>query len=259
MIWFNCKQCGKTHGRPENSAGTMIFCECGGGNTVPWESTAPPPASPPVATPAPKVPDLAPIQFDPVTIPTPPSALPPTTTGDTYPTSPTPTAAPAYDDEDDQPRRGRHEKRDPDYCFNHQRRPKVGLCPECQESFCQDCLVKFQDQLMCGPCKNFLARHTELPPSASSLANVSLIISLVAGPLLMCLLLVSPGSSAMRILSWLSLLPQVLALGLGVWALYEAEKERKGGGQWVAMTGVAASTLTCVLMILLNYFADRLV
>jgi hypothetical protein len=44
MIWFKCKQCGRTHGRGENLSGTTVFCECGTGNVVPWTSTteAPP-------------------------------------------------------------------------------------------------------------------------------------------------------------------------------------------------------------------------
>ena len=46
MIWFTCKKCGKTHNRPDTAAGTMIFCACGNGNTVPWESTASEPATP---------------------------------------------------------------------------------------------------------------------------------------------------------------------------------------------------------------------
>src|SRR5262249_16114600 len=46
MIWFSCKQCGKVHGRAENSAGTLVFCDCGQGNTVPWESTAAEPEEP---------------------------------------------------------------------------------------------------------------------------------------------------------------------------------------------------------------------
>ena len=251
MIYFTCRKCGKTHGRPESSGGTMIFCDCGHGNTVPWESTAAEPANPPTNSGAPKAPDLAPIQFDPVMIPTPPSAAAPRKDS-TYPTTPPPI------DEERPYRRGRTEKRDPDFCFNHQRRPKEQVCAECEEGFCADCLVKFQGALLCGPCKNFRARRDELPPVASSVANASLIISLIAGPLMICLLLVSPGDGPMRVLSWLSLLPQVLALGLGIWALRDAEKERKAGGQWVALTGVGMASLTCLLMILLNLAASRL-
>jgi hypothetical protein len=250
MIWFTCKKCGKTHSRSESSAGTMIFCECGNGNTVPWESTVAESTTPPVTT-APQGPDLGPIQFDPVTVPTPPSAAG-SKTPSSYPTSP------QERDEERPYRRGRTEKRDPDYCFNHQRRPKVESCAECEQNFCADCLVKFQGVLLCGPCKNFRSRREELPPAASTIANASLIITMIAGPLMICLLLARPGDAPMRILSWLSLLPQLLALGLGVWALREAERDRKGGGQWVALTGVATSSLTCVMMLLLNLAAYRL-
>jgi hypothetical protein len=252
MIHFTCQKCGKTHSRPDGTGGTMIFCDCGQGNTVPWESTAAEPSSPPLATGGPKVPDLAPIQFDPVTIPTPPSAAAPKYD------SAYPSAAPPPIDEDRPTRRGRSEKRDPDYCFNHQRRPRVEACAECEEGFCADCLVRFHGELLCGPCKNFRARRQELPPVASSIASASLIISLIAGPLMMCLLLASPGNGAMRVLSWLSLLPQVLALGLGIWALRDAERERKSGGQWVALTGVGTASLTCVLVLILNLAATRL-
>src|SRR6516164_6467007 len=47
MIWFACKQCGKRHGRGEHLAGTLVFCECGHGNRVPWSSTIPEPAPEP--------------------------------------------------------------------------------------------------------------------------------------------------------------------------------------------------------------------
>jgi hypothetical protein len=97
-----------------------------------------------------------------------------------------------------------------------------------------------------------------MPPVASTIANASLIITMIAGPLMICLLLARPGDAPMRILSWLSLLPQLLALGLGVWALREAERDRKGGGQWVALTSVATSSLTCLMMLLLNLAAYRL-
>lgn len=254
MIWFTCKKCQKTHGRPDNSAGSTIFCDCGHGNLVPWESTVAEPAAPPVVE-VPKVPDLAPIQFDPVKgVPT------ATPAGSDTPkkTSSYPSAPPPIDDDDRPSRRGRTEKRDPDYCFNHQRRPRVEQCTDCEENFCADCLVKFQGALLCGPCKNFRARREELPPATSSMASASLIISLIAGPLMMCLLLASPGNQSMRVLGFLSLLPQLLALALGVWSLREAEKERKGGGQWVAITGVATAAMTCALILFLEVYAGRL-
>src|SRR5436309_3165940 len=53
MIWFACKQCGKRHGRADNLAGTLVFCECGQGNRVPWSSTVPEPEAPEPPPPAP--------------------------------------------------------------------------------------------------------------------------------------------------------------------------------------------------------------
>ena len=253
MIWFMCKKCGKTHGRTDSSAGTMVFCDCGNGNTVPWESTAPePPPAPVVIAPAPppKGPDLGPIQFDPMSVPSTSSGP---GKGSSYPTN----IPPPVDDDDRPHRRGRTERRDPDYCFNHQRRPKVDVCAECEESFCANCLVTLQGAKLCSACKNFRARRQELPPESSTMANASLVISLIAGPIMMCLLISSP-SRAMYILSLLSLLPQVMAIGLGVWALRDAEKENKGGGQWVAITGVGTAALTCVMMLLLQVFASRI-
>jgi hypothetical protein len=51
MIWFVCKQCGKPMKRPENAAGSLVFCECGQANRVPWESTLAPAPEPPAKEP----------------------------------------------------------------------------------------------------------------------------------------------------------------------------------------------------------------
>ena len=109
-------------------------------------------------------------------------------------------------------RRGRGgERRDPDYCFNHQDRPRAGACDDCGEPFCGDCLIKFQGVTLCGPCKNFRVRGMELPPATSSLATASVAISLLTGvPLVFCLL-----PFGQSVLSLLALLPQLVALGLG--------------------------------------------
>jgi hypothetical protein len=254
MIWFTCNKCNKTHSRADNSAGSMIFCDCGSGITVPWESTTTPSVAPPVAQ-APKVPDLAPIQFEPGASTGGPPATTPSKPSSSYPTS---HANPPLEEEDRPYRRGRTEKRDPDYCFNHQRRPKADACSDCEEAFCRDCLVQFDGALLCGPCKNFRARREELPPAPSTMASASLVISLIAGPLVMCLMLSSPASESLRVLAYLSLLPQLLAMGLGIWALREAEVERKGGGQWVAITGISTALLTCVMMLVMTQLANRL-
>jgi hypothetical protein len=47
-------------------------------------------------------------------------------------------------------------------------------------------------------------------------------------------------------------------MGLGIWALREAEAERKGGGQWVAITGIATAALTCLMMLMMTQLANRI-
>jgi hypothetical protein len=46
LIWFTCKQCGKRAGRSDEMAGSLVFCECGHGNRVPWDSTVAAPELP---------------------------------------------------------------------------------------------------------------------------------------------------------------------------------------------------------------------
>src|SRR5438445_10151506 len=48
MIWFACRQCDTRQGRPDEEAGTLIFCKCGTSNRVPWESSVEAPVPQPV-------------------------------------------------------------------------------------------------------------------------------------------------------------------------------------------------------------------
>src|SRR6185437_14968089 len=117
MIWFACKQCGKRHGRAEHLAGTLVFCECGHGNRVPWSSTVPE-SEPEEARPA----------------PLPPSRVP----------------RPSFDDDRPEPeflrpRRTRERRRiNSGYCLNHEETPKEATCEACHCSFCSACVVTLQ-------------------------------------------------------------------------------------------------------------------
>ncbi len=53
MIWFACKKCGKRHKQPAEAAGSLVFCECGQSNRVPWESAVPAPRESAEAEPRP--------------------------------------------------------------------------------------------------------------------------------------------------------------------------------------------------------------
>jgi hypothetical protein len=240
MIWFKCRKCGKTHGRPENSVGTLIFCECGQGNTVPWESSAPEPPPQqqlPASVPGmPPTPTLAPLTFD----------------------AAAPASMPRIDDGAARRRRG-GERRDPSFCFNHPGTIKSATCDDCGESFCENCLVSLEDAMVCAPCKNFRVRAIELPPRNSTAAVFSLLVALMTGGVLTFCLLPFANSAAISILALLTILPQLLALGLGIRALYLAQQEgatRLGGQGW-AITGVTTAGLCITLTLLLSLYGLR--
>lgn len=256
MIWFACKQCGKTHGRPETSAGTMIFCECGQGLLVPWESTAVaperpvdeaeaapaaptagPPASEAEATPKPFAPPPAP-RLEPVTFE---NSSPPAI----------PVARPR------RPARAGRVRPDPNFCLQHPTTPSKSPCADCREGFCGDCLVSFQGETLCGPCKNFRVRLLDAPPRLSTMALVSVILALATGPLALCVLPLG-RSTATFYLGLMALLPQLAALVLGVLGLREAEAGPKVAGWSLALTGVVAASGACVLTLLVTFLAPRL-
>jgi len=230
MIWFSCKQCGKVNGRAENSAGTLIFCDCGQGNTVPWESTAAEPEAPvAVAAPAlPAGPKLEPLSFDPGTAP-PPLPRPP----------------------DSRPRLRRRPPRhrpDPNFCLNHEGVSSQKTCAACEEAFCNDCIVVFQGSNYCGPCKNYQLRTLQRPPRLSGLALSSLILALLTGP--WALGLVGTGNF---ILCLLALIVCGIALALGIMGLRAIEKTRFGGRS-LAITGMVTAAGTAVLSVVLTFF-----
>jgi hypothetical protein len=94
-------------------------------------------------------------------------------------------------------------------------------------------------------------------PGNSGLASASLLIALISGlPLAFCLLPIG-GGRAQLILSLMALAPQLFALGLGLRAIYVAERDGRTGGQSLAITGVATAVLTCCLTLMLNIYATR--
>ena len=249
MIWFTCAKCSKTIGRPENNAGSMVFCECGQGNRVPWESTAaePPPqvpsyASPPIYTPPgssspgssspgspPATPTLAPLTFDM------PSSYPSTRPQETR-------------------ERRRGERRDPNFCFNHPESPQTATCEDCGEAFCASCLVTMQGATICGPCKNFRIRRLELPPRNSGSAMASFIVASIAAATLAFCLLPMSGGPVVRVLCLLALLPEFLALALGFRALYMSRMEERPGGQALATTGITTALVAIVLTVVISVY-----
>jgi hypothetical protein len=234
MIWFTCKKCGKTEGRPETAIGSMIFCECGQGNLVPWESTTAEPPTPPMpagppAVPARPVPGALPLSDDP--------ALP-----------------------DLMPRTRRRPSRrvpDPNYCLNHETVPSRHRCSDCGEAFCEDCLVTFQAQTVCGPCKTLRVRKWMRPQRVSGLAVTSAILALVTGPLAFCLVPFGGGAGGASLLSLLALVPQVAAFALGALALRATETATPRSGRSLAITGMVTAVVAGALTLVVTVLAQR--
>jgi hypothetical protein len=221
MIWFACKQCGKHHGRAEGLIGTLVFCECGHGNRVPWASTVPEPELP--KEPAPR---------------------------------PPPRPASPRDDEDRPPplelprpqRRLRPFRRpDPNFCLNHDETAAQHTCDGCRARFCPACVVTLQGKTLCGPCKNFRVRGLHRPGRASPLAIVALVLGLVGGAISFVLGMAGAqtsagGSTALGVA--LCVLGQVLpaaALVVSRYALRDVETRANVRGRSLAVTGLTTA------------------
>jgi hypothetical protein len=221
MIWFGCKKCGKRHGRAENLAGTMIFCECGHGNRVPWMSTAPEPEAP-----AQPVPPRARVPA-----PAEPEERRP-------PEPPLPSRRPA------RPFR----KVRPESCFNHDEQASSAVCAECRLHFCPACVVTLRGRTLCGPCKNFLIRGSSCPARVLPLAVLALVVCLVSGPVTLILTLLAIGLQASEgvtggavLLCLVSLVLPGAGLVLAGMALKQIEVRPQTGGRGLATGGAAAA------------------
>jgi hypothetical protein len=237
MIWFACRQCGKTQSRPDEEAGTLIFCHCGTSNRVPWESVETPPqpvgwVEPSKATEAQGADaprsgsDSSPIPF-----------------GDDSPRART-------------SRRPTIRERNPDYCLNHQDVAKQQACVDCQEGFCDDCVVVFQGKVLCGPCKNFRIRQMHRPAELSLLALFSPIVAVAGGfvALFMSAIAVHAGAPA---IGFISVAPQVGAFGLGLAGMRRIENDPLLKGRPLAITGMIAAVIAAILGCFMTIFMQR--
>jgi hypothetical protein len=172
MIAFACKKCGKQLSRPDQQAGTMIFCDCGQGNRVPWSS------GPVDAIPTERVPVAPP------SLPTRPQPI-----LDAMPVSPTSSEVPMPSR-----RPGRLiGKINPNFCFHHDEDPSTTNCTDCRLPFCASCVVVVRGQTLCGPCKNFRLAGSGQPRRPLPLAVVALVVSLASGPVALILSLAGAG------------------------------------------------------------------
>jgi len=212
MIWFACKKCGKHHQQPADAAGSLVFCECGQANRVPWESTVPAPEKP--------------------------------AAGDEDRPRPRRRRWADADDEDEPgPRRRRATRRHgPGRCLNHEDAAAAETCPDCGEAFCPRCLVEFQGGRLCGPCKNYRVRKLQRPPHISGLAVGALVAGLLSAPFVFCITLAGLGSGEPGVIFGCAVVGMAIgtaALLFGLAGLRQAEGKAAGGGRGLAMTGAA--------------------
>jgi hypothetical protein len=228
MIWFSCKQCGKVHGRPETAAGATIFCDCGAGVFVPWESTMPEPSAALEVADVPAAPALAPITFD-----APPSRRGPTARGR---------------------KRGRLTRRDPRFCFNHDQVARHGACADCGESFCADCLATFAGSALCAPCKNVRAK-TLLATQGPSKLSILCLVSAFATSSATALLPVGRAGFPWWML--LAIVAQGLVAALAILALRTMDRSEKASGRALALTGLVSAGVTCAFIMLMTMYVPR--
>lgn len=226
MIAFVCKQCGKRHERPDQAAGSLVFCACGQGNRVPWENAQPlTPLPVPAETTAPSgVLDAIPLDAE------------------------SPRVVLSH--------RREQVARDPDCCFNHQDIAAVQTCAACGENFCADCLVVLQGASLCGPCKNFRIRGLQRPPRLSILAVVAFIGALLTGPLGFCLVSVAAGFKTPGF-GFLGVVPPVIVLLMGARALREIEANPNVSGRALAMTAVVTALVGGMFLAILPFIVQR--
>jgi hypothetical protein len=241
MIWFACTQCGRVQNRPDEEAGTLIFCNCGASNRVPWESTGPEPAPQPVGRLESSEPAAAPE----VDVSSPGSSAtdaPPIPFVDDLPLKPTPRPA--------------LRQRDSAYCFNHQDLIQQQSCVDCRENFCADCVILFQGKVLCAPCKNFRIRKMHQPAALSLLALFSPILAITGGfvGFFMSAIAVQIGASAV---GFASVLPQIAALGLGLAAMRRIENDPLLKGRPLAMTGIVAAVIGAIMSCLITLIMQR--
>jgi len=214
MIAFTCKQCGKRHARADEEAGSLIFCDCGWANRVPW----------------------------------------PTPTGEaprSVPSEPL-EALPAEDEEADarprrRDRRWSDAEPDPAYCFNHEDTASRQTCADCEVAFCDACVVVLDGRTLCGPCKNLHIRRLHRPPRLCLTALFSVIVALVGGPVCFCLVLGVGAGAGEPAFGFAGLLAPVVAILLGLIGLIQIEHDPHVGGRALAITGIVAGLVGAMM------------
>jgi hypothetical protein len=81
-------------------------------------------------------------------------------------------------------------------CLNHEAREAVSRCPECRNYFCRECVVLFEERMLCGVC---LSRSVNAVPPARKQFGFGGILIAAAGFLIVWLLFYLAGWAILQL------------------------------------------------------------
>jgi hypothetical protein len=219
MITFACKQCGSRQAKPESQAGSLVFCDCGQSNRVPW-ATSPEAEALPARAPRPIL-DAVPAPETPAP---PELPLPSRRTGRLL------------------------GKVNPDFCYQHDDDKSEATCAACKLPFCQRCVLTLQEQTLCGPCKNFRLASLGRPQRPLPLAVIALVAAVSSAPVALILSLGAAGlyqsegvAGAAVALCLVAMALPVTGLALSAVALRRLDGRPQAGGRGLAASGVCVA------------------
>jgi hypothetical protein len=132
-------------------------------------------------------------------------------------------------------------------CFHHHEVPSEGVCAACGEAFCSACLVLFQEQTLCGPCKDARVRSLQQTIRLSRWAFLASAVGLIGVPIgffvpfwgAFFFLSGQATGEVVRVAIALGLALPLLSLFLGWRALRILATRPNQYGRSLAFTGVA--------------------
>ncbi len=196
---------------------------------MPWESTVAEPAAATSAVEDVPVLNLEPVTFDPA------------------PAKKRPLAR--------RRKRGRLERRDPQFCLNHDDVARQAACADCGESFCGGCLVHLGEAALCGPCKNYRVKSLQRAVPPSNLSIVSMLLTLLSAPVALALLPL--GRTGFPLFPLLALVPQALGVGLALLALRDSAQDPQTPGRSLAYTSMVGAGVATALVVLLTLYTPH--
>lgn len=215
----------------------MVFCACGQGNRVPWNTTQDIPDAIPAALP----------------VPVPESRAKPMREAQPAPSSPSPSEqasalpVPAR-------RAGRLlGKVHPDFCYHHDEVPRSLTCSACQLPFCEACIVTLEGKQLCGPCKNFRVSSPGQARRLLPLSAIAFVVAFASGPVALTLsfaaagLVIGEGMVGVGVaLCFLASALPVAGLVLSTLALGRLDGRPQTAGRGLASSAVCTSLVAIV-------------